>query len=258
MDNRLKELLDEVADKEATTKIEPARVQASIRAGTEAMVRNATADLPKVKDLYMNEVMNHVIIIAVNGPGQDEFANIAKYKYDTRTVDYKLVQKTLTDRIKARNASNKYTNQEHFLLLDELTKIKTEYQMVQLPPPRNNGYMEGAYNKGLEEGLETLIKINYGSSLNSAITRREIGKLALEDKFSAKYYAVVLKNFTGNDAVDIRFLPQPVTIVDTGTEKITEKEVKSVLDKVNTMVRGTQSRPKKKSLAEGTKETTNG
>jgi hypothetical protein len=252
--SELKELLDTINDLRVTAKVDPGLNPASTRTAVEAMIRNAKNDLPKAEDAYKEAVMNHVIIIGVNGPGQNEFANIAKYKFGTITADYNQVKDRIITNIKKRNATNKYTNQEHFLLLDELTKIKTDYNMRTLTPPSNNGYMEGAYNGTLEDGIEKLIKVNYGNSLASAIVRREIGKTALEQNFTAKYQPVILINFNEDVGVDTKFLPRPVAVIET-TAKVTEKEVKDTLTKVNMNVRGIKA--KKSSPETGTKEQVN-
>src|ERR1700722_1649952 len=136
----LKELLLELKDKTAESKIDPGSVPSSTRHGTEAKVRNAVIAIPKIETLYKEEVMASVFIVGVNGPNQEAFAKIAQEKFGKKTVDYNLVLTKLASRIKARHDIKTYSPQEGFLLLDELLKLKKEYNMSQIPMPRNNGF----------------------------------------------------------------------------------------------------------------------
>jgi hypothetical protein len=242
--NRLKEILTELKDKTAESLVDPGSAPFATRHGTEALVRNAKQALPQLETLYKEEVMANVFIVGVNGPNQEAFAKIAQEKFGTTTIDYNLVLKKLGERITARHAAKTYSPQDGFLLIDELLKIKKEYNMSQIPMPRNNGYQDGAFNGTMEEGIAKVIGINYGNALQSAVTRREIGNAALADKFSDKYYPVVLLNYDEKSGIDTRFLPRPMAFVETTAEPVTEKEVKSVLTGISNSLRGKSSKTK--------------
>lgn len=242
--NRLKELLDQIDDKTAESKVDPGAAPFATRHGTEALVRNAKQALPQLESLYKEEVMANVFLVGVSGPNQEAFAKLAETGFGTRTLDYNLVLNKLTERIQARHQIGTYTPQEGFVLIDELVRLKKEYNMTQIPMPRNNGYSEGAFNGTLAEGIAKVIRVNYGNSLHSAIIRREIGNEALKDRFSGKYYPIILLNYEEATGIDTKFLPLPLSYVQTTKAEVTEKEVKTVLTGINSMLRGKSSKSK--------------
>lgn len=240
MTNRLKELIDSYRDKLAESQINPADADPKVRAGTEAIQRNAVRDLPDLAARYMDEVMKHSVIIGVSGTNSEEFAKIAKYRFKVVSVDYSLALNKMVNNMRKRGVRDAFYNEEYFMTLDEIIKLKSEYGILHLPAPRINHASDQVYNYPLEKALTNLIKTNYGDQLYSVVTRREIGKQALEDRFSGKSMPVVLYNYNGG--YDESLLPRPILTVD-ANGKIDEKFVQSKLNEVKAKL---NPRPKNK------------
>lgn len=223
----IKSLLDQLKDKRAEAAIIPEDAPPATRAMTDAMVRNAKVDVEKLETQYKDDVMSHAVLIGVTGNGSEEFANIAKYKHGAITVDYKGIYTQIVKAMKERRAGLTYSTQEHFLLLDELNKLKQQYKFQQLPAPTINAYSDGIYDGKLEESIAKIFKNNYGNSLYSAITRRAIGEKALAEGFSGKVLSVILYNYDGG--VDTKFIPNPIKVIDTEATKVDDDYVKTEL-----------------------------
>lgn len=228
----LSEILAALKDTEATANIEPRETDPRVRAGTEALVRNAKADLERLYTEYKDTVINNVVVIAVKGKTAAEFAASAA-KLGAVPVDFDLISERLATNLSKRAVGDIYTSDAHFKLLDELAKIRIEYDIVRLPNPQINAYNDGIYNSALRPAIDKLLLKNYGTSLQSAVSRREIGKHALESRFGGKKLPVVLYNLTGD--VDTQFLPAPVTtIVSDG--KVTDNSVKKKLTEIRSLL----------------------
>lgn len=245
----IKDLIGTYKEKLAESKISASDVDPRIRAGTEAIVRNAVRDLPEVTRQYKDEVMKHAILIAVNGKESKEFASIAKHKFKTVTVDYYQVLNQMADSMHKRGVRDEFNNQEYYMALDEFNKIKMEYDILQLPAPRQNTDM--VYGHPLNKALKALIEGNYGERLYSIVTRREIGTQALEAEFTGKFLPVVLYNYTGT--FDENLLPRPLIVIEVN-QKVDEKFVSDKLALVRAKLNPPKS--KKKNNEENTTENT--
>lgn len=208
--NKLKELLDTYQEKEAESKILPEDVDPKVRAGVEALVRNATAALPQLADYYRDAVIAYTVVIGITGKTAKEFAQAAE-SLGAIALDFNQVVDRIVKNVKGRAVGDIYNSDAHFKVIDELSKLRLEYNMVQLPTPRVNAYNDGIYESPIEVGVPILLSKNYGSALQSAVTRREIGKRALEAKFTGQQLPVVVYNL--NEDLDTRFLPAPITSI---------------------------------------------
>jgi hypothetical protein len=230
--NNLKELLQTLSEKEAEAAIEPTQTDPRVRAGVEALVRNAKAELGKLQTGYKDAVMSNVVIIGVTGKSAKEFADAAE-KVGSLAVDFDQIVDRLATNVVARGSGDIYTSHAHFMLLDELSKVRLEYDIVQLPTPMINAYSDGIYNIPVREAISKLLLKNYGGSLQSAVTRRVIGNLALAARFSGKKLPVVVYNL--NSDVDVRFIPAPATIIESNG-KVTEALVKKKLTEIKSLL----------------------
>lgn len=230
----LKELFAKIVDTEATAAIDPTGVDPRVRAGVEANVRNAKQDLEKVNREYMDALMNNVVIIGVTGETSAEFAASAE-KAGAISVDFDLVINRLAENLSKRAVGTEYSSDAHFKLIDELSKLRLEYDMVRLPNPQINGYNDGIYGQPLLPAIRTLILKNYGTGLQSAITKREIGKKGLAARFTGKKLPVILFNLNGE--VDAAFLSTPVTTIKSNG-KVTDNGVRKKLSEVKNLIAG--------------------
>lgn len=176
--------------------------------------------------------MGSVVIIGVNGKTSEAFAKAAE-KAGAIAVDFNMIIDRLANNLSKRATGPEYTSDSHFKLIDELAKIRIEFDMVQLPNPQVNAYNDGIYNSPLKEAIVKLLAKNYGSGLQSAITRREIGRKGLEVRFSGKKLPVVLFNLDAD--VDVRYIPNPVTVI-TSNQKVTPNLVKKKLSEIKNML----------------------
>lgn len=230
--NNLKEVLAKLTDVEADASIDPTACDPRVRAGVEAKVRNAKADLSRAQKEYKDALMSNVVIIGVVGKTAAEFADSAE-KAGAVTINYNEIVERLEQKLLARMTGPEYTSDAHFKLLDELSKIRLEYDMVQLPTPQVNAYSDGIYNAPLAVAIRKLFIKNYGASLQSAISRREIGNKGLAARFSGKKLPVILYNL--DEDVDVRFIPQPIITI-TSDGKVTDNAVKKKLSEVKSLL----------------------
>lgn len=232
--SNIKQLLKELAEREAESKIVPEEAEPTIRAGVEAIVRNAKQEIERLSLLYMEEVMQHVVVLSVVGEHAREFAQLAQNKMNVATVSARMATEYLIENVKRRSGANVYVQHAHFVFLDELNNLRRHYQILQLPPLNTPSYQDGIYEKPLEEAIDKLVWSNYGSMLDSAIVRREIGKMALAARFSGKYLPVVLYNRV-NTSLDPRYVPQPTLTMEV-TESVNDKMVKKALEELKSKV----------------------
>jgi hypothetical protein len=239
--NQLKELLKQLKDKQADSKIIPEQSDPRVRAGVEAMVRNAGPAIKDLENRYKEAVMGHVVVIGATGAGAKVFADMA-VKQKCLGVDYTMIKTRFAKRLSERQRDAKFNQHSFFLLLDEIAKARIDYNMVRLPNPVNKGNAAGIIDQPLGEAVDRIIVKNYGQGLYSAISRREIGNAALAQEFSGKSLPVVLYNYAGS--VDPSFLPNPVTTVDVPAD-VTEAFVRQVFSKVRSLVVGSNAKTTK-------------
>jgi hypothetical protein len=231
--SQLAEILKEIEDKRAESRIIPEDSDPRVRAGVEALVRNAKAEVAGLEAKYKDAVMQSVVLIGLQGPNEKDFADIAQEKFKAMAIDFKLLKANLLSTLASRNAGATYNTNVHFMVLDELTRIRTKYDVVRLPTPMISGYNDGIYDAPLSQAIDILFEKNYGPGLYSAVTRREIGIRALENGFQGSLLPVIVYNFDGR--VDTTFLPNPVMTIS-ASEKATIKNVKSALEEVKEVV----------------------
>jgi hypothetical protein len=230
--NQLKDILNTLQEREVEANIQPEDIDPKVRAGVEALVRNAKSSIETVSRQYREAVMENVVIIGVNGKTSKQFAEVAQ-SLGTLAVDFNLIQDRLVNSLKNRAVGELYTSDAHFKLIDELSKIRLEYDMAQLPTPQVNAYNDGIYDFPLNVAIPKLLLKNYETALESAITRREIGKAALSSKFAGKKLPVVLYNLSRG--VDTRFIPAPIMTIDSNNE-VTAAVVKKKLSDVKLLL----------------------
>jgi hypothetical protein len=234
----IKDIVAQLKEKQAESRIIPEESDPRVRAGVEAIVRNAKSELTRLESQYRTEVMGHVVVIAVNGPDSKDFAEIASKKMKTLAVDFRGVLSHLLTNLRARSASARYGQNEHFLLLDEFNRLKLTLGVAQLPAPKISHYSDGIYEAELEFAVSSLITKNYENSLYSVVSRHEIGKAALQNEFVGKYFPVVLYNYSG--PIDQQFLPFPI-VEFTADGNVNEKSVKAVMNDVKAKLLGNKA-----------------
>jgi hypothetical protein len=232
--SKLKELLLQIAEKDAETRINPEDADPRVRQGVEAIKRNAEIQVGEIKNQYKDIVIGHAVIIAVQGPGSAKFAELATKKVKVQALDYKLISQQITQNLLARGHTGPYNQNAHMMLWDEMNRARIKYGFIRLPQPQAH-YTDGVFDATVDYALDFIFEKNYGSSLYSSVTRREIGELALKNRFDGEKLPVVLYNYTG--AFDPMFLPAPVLTV-TAEEDVTERFVKSTLNEVRLIVTG--------------------
>lgn len=231
--NRLKELVKEIKEQKAILAVNPGDIDPQVRATFEGSQRNAGDVLKKLEDQYRNEITNHVVAVSIVGEFAADFA-VKAAALGVVAINYQQVVDDIESNLKDRNAGVEYDSNTHFMLLDELSKIRIKHEMVRLPNPTVNGYNDGVYGSSIKDALKIIFNKNYGEGLQSAISRREIGRIALSGNFAGSKLPVFLYNNIGN--VDTTFLPAPVTIIKIDKEMDKDevlgkiKELKGILN----------------------------
>jgi hypothetical protein len=238
--NQLEEILSKISEKEAEAGIHPEEVDPKVRQGVEALVRNAKAELTKINAEYRDEVMNSVVVIGVTGETAKQFAEKAE-SVGAIAVDFHLIQDRLVGALENSSVGDVYTSNAHFRLISELSQIRLDYDMVALPTPQINAYNDGIYDSPLKLAVERLLDKCYQSSLQCAVTRREIGKKALALRFTGQKLPVVVYNMD-RDA-DTRFLPMPV-VQFSSDKDVTDEGVKKKLSEIKTLLNSKNKKQK--------------
>lgn len=248
----LNELLSKLKEKQAEASINLEEVEPRMKTGVDGIIRAAQRDIKELKDKYQDAARATSTIIAVTGPGAKLFADIAKDKFKTLTVNYSLIIERLTEKLKARGAREPFGGQEFFMLNDEMAKLRVDYNLLNVRPPQSgNNLMREIAGLSIAPALESIFELNYGGSLHSAIVAREIGTLALKEEFNGTVLPVVVYNF--KDSFDKTMLNTPVATFE-APEDVTEDFVKTKLTEVKSKLKGRKA-PKQ---TEQVTETENG
>jgi hypothetical protein len=229
----LAEIIQQIKDKKALLAVEPEKVDPQVRATFEGQQRSAQAELAVLEEKYKNEVMKHVVLIEVKGPGAKSFVETAKEV--AITVNYNQVVEDLEAALKSRLAPEPYDSNTHFVLLEELQKLKIKENILILPMPVINAYNDEIYGSSIKVALMRMFKKNYGGSLESAIARKQIGSIALQSEFKGKRVPVFIYNVVG--PIDNSFLPQPVTSTSIEEENVDIETVKSKLKEIKSALK---------------------
>jgi uncharacterized protein YsxB (DUF464 family) len=239
---RLKEILGNLAKAKDNAKIDPASADPRVAAGVEAMARNAINEIEQLTQEYKNEVIKHVVLVALNGEKSQEFAEKAKELTNALIVDFEQVKKDISNNLKTRQASPIFNNTTYYLLLDELNKIKVKNQILSIPTPILNLNDANYYELPIEDAVSKLLDKAYAGSLSSVITRNTIANTALEHEFCSQYLPVLVYNV--NQPIDTQFLPQAI-ITHQVDNDFTLNDVKSLLDKIKSAVAPAKKSKKK-------------
>jgi hypothetical protein len=244
--NKLEEVLSQISEKEAEAAIHPEEVSPNVRQGVEALVRNAKADLEKINTTYRDLVMNSVVTIGVTGETAKEFAEKAE-SLGAVAVDFNLIKQRLVAALENSGQGEMYNSNMHFRLISELSQIRLDYNMISLPTPIINGYNDGVYDSPIVVAVDRLLDKCYGSALQCAVTRREIGKKALAIRFTGQKLAVVVYNMD-RDA-DTQFIPMP-TAQFVSDKEVTDEGVKKKLTEIKSLLNSKTKKPKDQTVTQ--------
>ena len=231
-----KELLEQIKEKRAEAKIPLSDIDPKLRPGAEGRIRNAAFDVRDLERKYKENIIQNSVIIAVKGSHSKEFADISQ-SLNAIPVDYMLVVKRIYENVRKRGGRDFYGQNEHWMVMDELNRLKVDYGIPYLKP------LTVAYNVvGFEQPLlKTLVKLiesQYGGSLYSMISKKEIGNQALEKEFSGNLLPIVLYNYTVD--ADPMNLPPPTKVLEVN-DTMTQEEVKKELLKVRNSLKKTKN-----------------
>jgi len=225
----LKELLDQIKELTAESNIEPEAVAPSVRAGTEAIKRNAIRNLAEKKAEYLQLVPNHFGVIAVTGDSGEEFAREAT-NIGYLALNYEEVNKRLAKAINARSAKGEFYSPEYWAMIEELTNIKSDLKAQSLPVPNFKTDEAGRF-ASIDDAVKTLIERELGTELYALYTRKLAAEKALELKFHGDLIPIIVYNYKeGNGWA----LPSPIGLI-TANETTTD-QVKEVLEQVKTKI----------------------
>ena len=176
----LKDILDKLTEKQAESRVDPLDCDRRVRSFVEGQVRSANEEIPKLELEYKEAAVKHAVIIAVHGSGAEKFGQVSRDTLHTLSIDFYAVAQEIADSVLNRGGSREYNTQEHWLLLNELLNIKSEYGIIQMQPPVIDYQKDGVLLSPTYDAIKLILDKNYGNSLYSAISRVKIGRLALE------------------------------------------------------------------------------
>jgi hypothetical protein len=204
--NNLKQLLNELADVTATAAIDVEAADPRTRSGLEGMVNNAKLEIDRIKAAYKTRVLENAIVISVSGESSEEFARVAREKLGIANLDYRSVNNRIVESIKNRRAGDVLESAALGVVSDEIGLIGRENGFT-AGAITNSSYQDGIYGQPIALGVDNLIRLNYGTALNSVIVAKQIGELAFDLRFSEGKFPVIVYN---SGAFDIGLMPSPV------------------------------------------------
>lgn len=232
----LKELLTKISQKEAEAAIFPEDANPNVRQGVEAMVRNAKADLETLRKQYKESVLNAIRVIGVKGETSEQFAQIARETTGSVVLNFNSIVDRITKSLLSQALGDRYTTNAHFALVGELSRIRLEYDMVRLPSPMVSPN-DPVYGYPIVDAVPLIIEKNYGTSLQSAVSRRDACQAALDARFSGAKLPVILYNVKGD--VDSNLLPNLIMTLESN-DTPTEISVKKKLSQAKKLLTDTK------------------
>ncbi len=228
----LKKLYGQIVVKRAEASVDLTAISPKIRPGIEGMKRQAEVEIVKLEQTYRDEVVKSMVVIAVTGTGAKKFAEIARDKYKTVSVNYfKILDNIVESVVVKRGGRNLYATNEHIMVLDELLKAKMAYGISYMPTLQTR-FNEIGVDQPLKESLYKNFSHHYGGSLYSAVLRWEIAQQALENGFTATNLPTVVYNYDVETGLDKTIMNQPVATISVTEEEVTDKLVKENLTEV--------------------------
>ena len=224
-----KELLAKINDKRAEANIDVSLLKPGVQSTAEGLRAVAAKEAEILSDEYMTLVAKKCVIVAVNGPGCAKFVEVAKTK-GWAAINYTALLDRLTANIKQRSNRDDFSNQEFWMFVDELNRLKLDYKILQIPMPKIDHTKEQVYDQPTAVAVRKIVMSNYGDSLFSAICMRDIGAAALAGNFDGITLPVVLYNCDGE--TDNHFLPTPISCVTVDIDA-TDESIAKTLQGVN-------------------------
>ena len=231
----LKEIITQLVEKQAESRVDPSECDPRVRSGAEGLVRAAKVAVEQLELQYKTEVIKAVVVIAVHGPGAEQFAKISQSAFKALTVDFHYILDNLAQAVKSHGGQSEYNSQEHWLLVSELMRVRQDYEIASIQPPVVNYQKDGVYLSPLRQAIQVLIEKNYGNSLYSVVSHRLISRLALQAQFTGKTLPVVLYNCKGD--VDNLSLPLPTCTIHVKEGEANEDFVKNVFLNVKNQIK---------------------
>lgn len=199
---KLKAILDELRDARATAKIVLEDVDPRVRAGVEGQVRQSQVRIKQIEDKYRNESVRTMYVVGLTGEHSADLAT--KMGNKVLCLDNRLISNIITDRINARQSAravhaNSFGGQEMNMLLDELNRIRVEYEIAAIPPMDNKGTAQLTSGLSLRDAVDTVLRKSFGSQLHSVALRKAATDAALADMTDVERLVVLVYNYTGTD-----------------------------------------------------------
>jgi hypothetical protein len=222
-----KSIIAEIRQKRVEAAIDLGSVDIRLRAGAEGTKRAAELALSALQATYLDGIIGNALIIAVNGPGAAKFAEIAEsFKYTT--VNYMKAADDVYANVIKRGGRDIYATNEHWMVMDELNRLKLENKIVSLPPIQAN-FVDIGFEKPLRPSIHFVFSRHYGGQLYSIVSKTQIGKKALSIEFDGNVLPVILYNYLID--LDTKILPEPFVVIKV-EENPTEEYVKKTLSDI--------------------------
>lgn len=244
-------ILEQLKDKKAEAAIIPEEADPSVRAGVEAIQRNAVEAVKQLERAYSDEVINHVAVLGVSGPYAAEFASVADKAVKVITVDFQAIVERLTNNLQQRNSGPSFNQHVYFTLMDELNKVKLELGISRMPQIKISNGSDSMFDRPIKEAVAAVLSSNYGNELFEAYTRNLVSRAAYQAEFSGAKLPVVVYNYTGTTNTSL--FPSPVMTFDASSQP-TQASVKSALSSFKQAVTGKSNKTSDKSEPEQNQE----
>jgi hypothetical protein len=240
MNSTLKEIIVELKDAQATSKVILEDVEPAVRAGVEGKIRQSERLIGQLKNRYRSEISRRLYIVAAKGKYSADFAEKARSK--VMCVDNGFATNLLAKRISAKSRFDSFGGQELIMLRGELNNFQREFDLSNIPPIQDHNLAQLVAHLPLRDAIETVLTKNFGYQIHSAIIRRHVADLALENLHEASNLVVVIYNYVGTDD---SLLPPPAITLDF-SEEVTEDKVAATLEEIKKGIRSQNLKKAKK------------
>lgn len=222
-----KVLIEEIRKAKEDASVDLSSLDFRLKSGAEGNKRAAQLALSSLEARYMEGVSDNTLIIAIKGPGAVRFAEIAEgFKYTT--VNYMQAADDVYNNVRKRGGRDIYSTAEHWMIMDELNRIKLDNKIVSLPPIQAN-FADIGFEKPLRPSIHYVFVRHYGGQLYSIVSKTQIGRKALSIEFEGKTLPVVLYNYLVD--LDTVILPEPFIVIkveDNPTEEYVKKTLSDI------------------------------
>jgi hypothetical protein len=233
--NFLKDIIEKIQEKTAEANIDVKASAPGVRAGVEAIARNAREEIVMLNQQYRTAVASRVLLVEVVGEHAGEFAKIARSgKRQVPAYNYLEVADEIVAVLRTQTRNDSFTSNESLFFQTKVLELKALLGIQQMPPLKINEVQPTVYYQPIQEAVERSLEASYGNGLYDAYTLRSAQEEALKNEFIGNVMPILVYNFKAIDP-DSRLLPPTFFVID-ASQPVTRAYVQEQLNRVKELL----------------------